>query len=257
MIQTLILKDCKTLDGRSSAARGGRRAATLPSTSILCSWHTGNQQKQTARSSSGNPRLPHLEAELSFTSFDIHSAPTARQGEVGYGREEPTAAARRCSVRENQPVVQFCYLTCHWKQSCRVWGLVFQVVFFPLLFLGGVGWQLTRPRGVLLTKREALPGGEGGFYFIFFICGFLHTFPHYLFISLSIISVSIYPTNDAWKFQENKLNGANLAAPSFNARLPSSSLTVRAPISKDFKISRRRDTGSLDFKSVEKITDFY
>lgn len=141
-----------------------------------------SKSKQTARSNSGNPRMPHLEAELSFTSFDIHSAPTARQGEVGYSREEPTAAARRCSVRENQLVVQFCYLTCHWKQSCRVWGLVFQVVFFPLLFLEGVGWQLTHPRGLLLTKHEALPGGEGGFYFIFF----------HLWFSPYISSLSFY-----------------------------------------------------------------
>lgn len=75
MIQTLILKDFKT-DGavqpEEDDVRPRRPAPLHYALGILGT----SKSKQTARSNSGNPRLPHLEAELSFTSFDIHSAPT-------------------------------------------------------------------------------------------------------------------------------------------------------------------------------------
>lgn len=132
------------------------------------------------------------------------------------------------------------------ESKTNIWWLFFSWPF--LCMRGMLGWQYCRGRsreedgrmcshplvqeerrGGLQSKLKHLLRGKWEMFFFFVVFSDLPYVFSYLFITLSIISRSTYPTNDAWKFQQNKSKGANLAAPRLSARLPSSSVTTQTP----------------------------
>lgn len=142
--------------------------------------------------------------------------------------------------------VCFGHLVCHWKAKLTFGGFFFFLAISLYEGNAGVtvlqgqkqggGWEdvFSSPRtggkeGGLQSKLKHLLRGKWEMFFFFVVFSDLPYVFSYLFITLSIISRSTYPTNDAWKFQQNKSKGANLAAPHLSARLPSSSVTTQTP----------------------------
>lgn len=200
-MQKLIFKGCKTLDRLSDASRG------------KTSQHPRSKARPWALGHSSTPATSWEKGKFIHPSY-----------------------------------IYFGHLVCHWKAKLRLRGFFFFFFWSFLCKRGMQGWQHCRGRSReedgrmcshplaqeervgLQTKLKHLLGWKWEMFFFFVVFSDLPYVFSYLFITLSIISRSTYPTNDAWKFQHNKSKGANLAAPHLNARLPSSSVTTQTPL---------------------------
>lgn len=185
MIQTLILEDFKTLDGRHSAARGGQRAATPPSTSTLRSWHTGNQQKQTnSQEQQWKPEAAPLgsRAELHELWHPLcpHHQPQPR------GRERWDTAGKSQQLRtDGAPCVKtswmFSFATSHATGS-RAVGFGFSGCILPPPVFRGCGVTAHTSSRRAANKAQASPGRGRRILFYFF----------HLWFSPYISSLSFY-----------------------------------------------------------------